>query len=458
MCNNPGTGNVAQQPRAFQEGGPVYGTVGGEKVQVGKPGKYQPGITELAYGLMQQGVELPPQVLAQFTPAQLQAFQFAQSGIGSYQPFLDQASELTEFGVGALESSLAGTQGLAGQVPGAIAPGQAALASAATGAEAAAAQGVAGAGAASQQALESTAAAQQALQEAGAFGLESAQAGIAGLAPGAAMGYMNPFEEAVVQRTMDDIARQGRIAQQGLASQAVAAGAFGGSRGQQAQSELQRNILEQQARSVAQLRQSGFESAAGRAMQGAQLTGQLGQIGSGAAASAAQAGGNLGLGAGQLAQTGALQGGQLGLDAAQAAGNLGLQGAQLGLSGIQAGLGAQQQAAGIGQGIAGLGQQQVGLAQAGQQLGLQDVNTLLTVGQQQQQQEQAALNVDQANQMQQIMQPYQQLAFASDIITGAPSSQMSTMTQPGPSLTSQAVGLGIAAPGLIQSYQTIAGS
>ena len=83
---------------------------------------------------------------------------------------------------------------------------------------------------------------------------------------------------------------------------------------------------------------------------------------------------------------------------------------------------------------------------------------MLTVGQQQQRQEQARLDAIRANEMQTAMQPYQQLAFASDIITGAPSGQMSTMTQPGPSVGSQLVGLGIAAPGLIQSYQTIAGS
>jgi hypothetical protein len=49
------------------------------------------------------------------------------------------------------------------------------------------------------------------------------------------------------------------------------------------------------------------------------------------------------------------------------------------------------------------------------------------------------------------MQPYQQLAFASDIITGAPSGQSSTMTQPGPSVGSQMLGLGIGAIGLANS-------
>jgi hypothetical protein len=65
-------------------------------------------------------------------------------------------------------------------------------------------------------------------------------------------------------------------------------------------------------------------------------------------------------------------------------------------------------------------------------MGLQDVNTLLTTGQQQQRQTQAELDAQRANQMQTALQPFQQLAFASDIITGAPSGQMSTMTQPGP--------------------------
>jgi hypothetical protein len=377
MCNNPGA------PAQFQEGGEVVGTVAGRPVSVGTPGQYQPGITDLAYGLMQQGIELPPQLVAQLTPDQQRAFELARGGVGSFQPFLDQATGLTQAGVGALEQARMGTMGLAGQIPGQITPGQ------------------------------------QILGQAANLGLGAAGAGIAGLAPGAAMAYMNPFEQAVVQQTMADIARQGEIAGQGLRAQAVGQGAFGGSRQAVAEQELQRNVLEQQARSAAQLRAGGFESAAQRAQQAAQATGQLGMQG------------------------------------AQLAGNLGLQSSQLGLSGIQAGLGAQQQAAGLGQGIAGLGQQFAGLGQAQQQMGLQDLNTLLTTGQQQQRQTQAELDAQRANQMQAALQPFQQLAFASDIITGAPSGQMSTMTQPGPSVGSQLVGLGMAAPGLVSGYQAL---
>jgi len=137
------------------------------------------------------------------------------------------------------------------------------------------------------------------------------------------------------------------------------------------------------------------------------------------------------------------------MQGAEAAGNLGLQSSQLGLSGIQAGLGAQQQAAGLGQGIAGLGQQVAGLGQLGQQLNLQDINTMSTIGSQQQAQEQAALDTAYQNQYQQAMQPYQQLAFLSDITTGAPSGQMSTATQPGPSIGSQLIGGGLAAYGYL---------
>lgn len=379
MCNSPGT------PERFQEGGEVVGTVAGRPVSVGTVGQYQPGITDLAYGLMQQGIDVPPQLVAQLTPDQQQAFELARRGVGSFQPFLDEATGLTQAGVGALDQARRGTVDLSQQIPGQIVPGQ------------------------------------QILGQAANFGVSAAGAGIAGLAPGAAMAFMNPFEQAVVQQTMADIARQGDIAGQGLRAQAVSQGAFGGSRQAVAEQELQRNILEQQARSAAQLRAAGFESAAQRAQQAAQATGTLGMQG------------------------------------AQLAGNLGLQSSQLGLSGIQAGLGAQQQAAGLGQGIAGLGQQFVGLGQAQQQMGLQDLNTLLTTGQQQQRQTQAEFDAQRANQMQTAMQPFQQLAFASDIITGAPFGQSMTQIQPGPSVASQMLGFAATAPAIASTVNTLRG-
>lgn len=553
------------------------GTVGGRAIGVPGAGDDIPGITELAYGLMSEGVDLPEQQVAGLSPAQQRAFQLAQAGVGSFQPFLDRAEGLTEEGVAALQQGREATLGLARDIPGITGAGRAALDQAAADAmrfteqgvqdarEAAdrsylageqarelaadvtgrarslqaplesdlgqttaatrgiAATGVSGADLAAARARGSTAEAQQALQDAARLGQATALQGITQLAgtgtqfsPAQADAFMSEYEDAAVQQALADIARQGELQEQQIGAQAVQSGAFGGSRQAVAEQELARNILEQQGRTAAQMRAAGYESAAQRAQQAfeqsqgrqqnvAQLTGQLGQIGSGAAAGAAEAAGRLGLSAEQLAQQSALQGaqlgmsaeqfaaanaqalaqtglnieqlaaqtgmnaqqlagqmagqagqlgisaGQLGIQGSQAAGDLGLRSSNLGLAGIQAGLGAQQQAAGLGQGIAGLGQQMAGLGQSQQQMGLQDVNTMLTTGAQQQRQTQAELDAAYQNQYQQAMQPYQQLAFASDIITGAPSGQASVMSQPGPSIGSQLVGLGTAAYGLGQS-------
>ena len=401
MCNQPGMPTTG-----YQEGGEVdaeeirTGMIGGRQVTLPGEGEDIAGITDLAYSLAAEGVELPEQIVAGFSPDQRLAFDLARQGVGSYKPFLEEAERLTQTGVRSLQGAEEGTLELGEQIPGQVAPGQEKLRDA------------------SGRAITS-----------GEFGMGAAQAGIAGLQPGAARAYMNEFEDAAIQQALADVARQGELQQQNIRGQAVQSGAFGGSRQAVAEQELNRNVLEQQARTAAQMRQAGFESAANRALTAAQATGQLGQMGS-----------------------------QAGLNAATAAGNLGLQSSQLGLSGIQAGLGAQQQAAGIGQGIAGLGQQMVGIGQAGQQMNLQDINTLLTTGGAQQRQGQAQIDAAYQNQYQQAMQPYQQLAFASDIITGAPSGQASTMSQPGPSIGSQILGLGMAAPAVYQGWQGMMGN
>jgi hypothetical protein len=274
--------------------------------------------------------------------------------------------------------------------------------------------------------------------------------------------FMNDYENAAVQQALSDLARQGELRERDLEAQAVQAGAFGGSRQAVAEQELARNVMEQQGRTAAEMRNQGYESAAQRSQaafedamrrrqQGAQLTGQLGQIGSGAAAGAAEAGGRLGLDAEQLAQTGGLSGAQMQMTGAEGAGNLGLQSANLGLSGIQAGLGAQQQAAGIGQGIAGLGLQSANMGGLAQQYQAQDLSTLMQMGQQQQAQQQTEFDAQRLNQYQNMMIPFQQLAFASDIMNSMPTGIVSTMSQPiqGPSMLSQIGGLALGIGGLM---------
>jgi len=766
-----------RNPAGFSE----TGMIGGREIGTPGPDDEVPGVLDLARGLITQPTDLPEQQLAGFTPTQLQAFQMAREGIGGYQPYLDQARTATSQGIFGTGRALDATRDLAGQVPGQIAGGQAALSQAAQDLQSFAAQGArsaqeaeqrilqaarssdpatrlaadelmassarlgqiaqgaqgrldaaaqgalgvadaaraggervearleaqlaeanalaaeaaatgradlaeaaerarasaaetadalygagegarivaesaaqnaralqaplaeqmaqatggargiasigqAGADIAADRARLSTAEAQSALQAASRFGQTAAEQGIAGLAgssamydPSSARGFMSQYEDAAVQQALADIARQGELQERQLEAEAVQAGAFGGSRQAVAESELQRNILEQQGRTAAQMRAAGFESAAERSQQAfeqalarqqqaSQLTGQLGQMGAGSAASAAQAAGQLGLSAEELAQSSALQGAQLGLSGeqlasanaqavaqtglnieqlaaqtglsaqelagnfaaqagqlnlsteqmaadaasraadlgmnqaqfqaanaqalaqtgmnveqlaaqtglsaqelagnfaaqgaqigmsaeqqrqaaasrqaelaqsqaqigmqgaqsagqmgmsgaqmqmqgAQAAGDLGLQGANLGLAGIQAGLGAQQQAAGLSQGIAGLGQQFLGQGQAQQQMGLQDINTMLGIGGQQQRQIQAGYDTAYQNQYAQAMQPYQQLAYYSDIVTGAPSGQASTMSQPGPSIGSQVIGGALAIPAIYQGFQ-----
>ena len=96
-----------------------------------------------------------------------------------------------------------------------------------------------------------------------------------------------------------------------------------------------------------------------------------------------------------------------------------------------------------------LGVSQAGLGQLGQQMGVQDINTLLGIGGLQQQQDQRALDVARANTLAEQALPYQQIGFMSDIFRGVPALQQtySTTTTPGPSRTSQILGLGIAGLG-----------
>jgi hypothetical protein len=235
--------------------------------------------------------------------------------------------------------------------------------------------------------------------------------------------FMNPFEDAAVQQALADIRRAGDVQAAQIGGRAAQAGAFGGSRQAILESELDRNILEQQGRTAAQMRQAGFESAAqraqqafeaarGRQLQAGSALGQLGLQGAQQQAALQQQAGQLGLQGSQLGLQGAqqqaalqqqagqlgLQGSQLGLQGTQQqgalqqqAGQLGLQGAQFGLQGLQQQAALRQaaldatnrQAALLGQGaqlgIGALGQQ-AALAAQKQQLGAQAADVLGQAG------------------------------------------------------------------------------
>jgi hypothetical protein len=128
-------------------------------------------------------------------------------------------------------------------------------------------------------------------------------------------------------------------------------------------------------------------------------------------------------------------------------------GAQLRSAGFQQAQSAAQQAANQqlrqAQLSGQLGVSQAGLGQLGQQMGVQDINTLLGIGGLQQTQEQKQLDVARANELGLQSLPYQQVGFLSDIFRGVPSLQQTyqTTTTPPPSLQSQLFGLGTAGLG-----------
>ena len=99
--------------------------------------------------------------------------------------------------------------------------------------------------------------------------------------------FYDPFVEDVIDVTQADIQRAGDINKIGERARAVGAGAFGGSRQAVAESELQRNIEQQKARTGAQLRsqaytgaqqqaQTAFENQMKRGQTGGQLFQGLG--------------------------------------------------------------------------------------------------------------------------------------------------------------------------------------
>jgi len=310
--------------------------------------------------------------------------------------------------------------------------------------------------------------------------------------PYSTMSYMNPYEQQVIDAAMGDIRREGNKQLMAQRAQAVQAGAFGGSRGALAEAELNRNIMEQQAKTSANLRAQGytqaqansmaaFEGAQRRRQQGAQLMGSLGTQGAATSLQAAQQGqtgaiqgGQLGgQTAGGIRDTASLLGGlgtsygQLGLQGAQQLGNLGTSYGQLGLQGAetlgrQAGMlgqlgesranlglrGAQQYGDVTKQGItmADLARQyglnQAELGQVGQGMNIRDIAALEAAGGRLRGQEQAELDVARQNKLQDIYEPYQRVGFMSDVLRGAPSTQMQltkNYTQQ-PSRAAQAIG------------------
>jgi hypothetical protein len=94
--------------------------------------------------------------------------------------------------------------------------------------------------------------------------------------------YMNPYENQVVQQSLDDLERSRLMAQNVGGAQAGAANAFGGSRQGIAEAETNRAFADQAARTASGLRQAGYDRSTQLAGQDIAALNQARQYGAGA--------------------------------------------------------------------------------------------------------------------------------------------------------------------------------
>jgi len=226
----------------------------------------------------------------------------------------------------------------------------------------------------------------QSAQETIGAGLGAIGAGVRTLDPTQVGTYMDPYQQQVTQEALAELDRQAQMQSQQTAAEAVAAGAFGGSRFGVREAEEARNLAQVKSQRI-------FEDLSRNFLQA------------------------------QQAQRATAQ--------------------QLGTMGAQTLQAAQAQS---------------GLGQLGQQLGGEDINRLLGLGQLTQQfgftgQEgqfvpgQAQIEAARATSLARQKEPFERIAFASDILRGVPSSQITYTQQPSPSMLQQVLGLGIAGLG-----------
>ena len=194
-----------------------------------------------------------------------------------------------------------------------------------------------------------------------------------GYDPRSAQAFMDPYRQQVIDETMKQMDRQGAIAGQGLAAQAVRSGAFGGEREGVQRAEMQRNLMDQKSSTIANLLSQGYGQAQAQAMatfeqqqqRQAQAGQGIGQLGGQQAQIASQQAGLQQ----QAAQLAAQQAG-LGVQAGTQVGQQAAQQAQLGqaAAGLYGNMAQQQVGAGQGLGQLGVQQAQLGQGAAGQYL------------------------------------------------------------------------------------------
>ncbi len=365
---------------------------------------YKLGLLQESKNLYGQPLNLPAVEAAGLAPTSVQAFDLAKQGIGAWQPYIQSGSQGITQGqnIAQTGANIAGNVNVAP----AINVAQGTMGRAAGMAEGAITAGIPG----QVSAMDTLG------QGIGAYG-----AGMGGYDTAQTQAFMNPYQEMVTRKAMEEMRRQGDIAAQGTAAQAVRSGAFGGTREGVQRAEQERNLqdlmsqraFQDYAANYGQAQTAGmtaFEQERQRALAGAQgltqAAGVQSNIGRSIAdiyGNAANTTANIGQGIGSLAT----QGANVDLNRANALGSL-------------------------GSSIGSMGVQQAALGEGTQRLSAADVGLLSGIGSIEQQNAQAQLDASRATRLQETMAPYQQLAFTSDIYKGAPSSQMSLTSSTAP--------------------------
>lgn len=234
------------------------------------------------------------------------------------------------------------------------------------------------------------------------------------------------------------------------------------------------NLTQSGGLQAGQLTNNAFANAANTSLQGGQLQTnaalQGGQLGANTALQGGQMGMNAAIQGGQLGANTALQGGQLGANTLLQGGQLGtnaaLQGGQLatnanmglasliGSTGLQAGQLAAGSTLDANKGIGSLALPSAQIGGLDQAYGQADSSYLYNLGANQQKQTQAELDAARNTTLAQEYEPFQRIAFASDIYAKTPSSQqtLTTASAPQASPLSQIIGAGIAGYGAINSF------
>ena len=223
--------------------------------------------------------------------------------------------------------------------------------------------------------------------------------------------YQNPYTEQVIDAGLNDLNRSYQMSLSGIGARAAGAGAYGGSRQGVAEAEAAKNFMDSAGQLSAGLRSQGFNTAAG-----------LGQ-GDAASQNASRA-----FGAGSQ-NAAASQNSQLATQAALA--NAASQNAALEASANamnQSGEFNAQQANAVNQANVAsqlaAGQAFGGLAGQTQTLGMNSANALAGIGQQQQGLNQAQMDLNYGDFLQEYNYPYQALALRQSAIGQTPMGQV----------------------------------